>query len=284
VALIETDAPRGAAHTARWVVKKLARGGMAVATGCGGGARREVVRVLTYHRFGDRPRDPFCISPRHFAEQMRRLARARRAVSLADLRAFLAADATLPEGAVLVTVDDGCACLWREALPILREFAIPAVAFIPAGAIDANRSTSDALLTPDQLARLPELGVAIGSHSWSHRPLARLPAAQIADELSRSRAALEGWTGRRVDVFAYPFGRRGDFSDTTEQALRAAGYSLAFTAQHGAVRRGLNPLVLPRIKIEAGEPAWLFERACGGGLDAWRVVDQLAWRWQQEQP
>jgi peptidoglycan/xylan/chitin deacetylase (PgdA/CDA1 family) len=262
---------------ARWYAKKLARGGLAAASARPG--RASGVRVLTYHRFGERARDPFCLAPRDFATQMCLLAEQRRAISLDDLRAGLAGTRPLPAGAVLVTIDDGNACFWREALPILRDYAIPAVLFVPAGVLEAATAADD-MLGIDHVAQLPELGVAIGSHAWSHRSLARLSAAEIEDEVVRSRETLARWTGGPVDSFAYPFGRRSDFSSQTEAALQRAGYSCAFTSQHGAIDASMPPLRLPRIKIEAGEPAWMFARACDGGLDAWGVVDRVGWRWQ----
>jgi peptidoglycan/xylan/chitin deacetylase (PgdA/CDA1 family) len=288
--------PAASRHTiacGRWYAKKLARGGLATATSAARVAwpfaQRPQVRVLTYHRFGDQWRDPFCISVREFAAQMQRVARRGAAVSLPQVRAFVAGAAVIPPGAVLVTIDDGSACLWHRALPILRAHGIPAVAFVPAEAIavhgrDRETAAAADVLTIDQLAHLADFGITLGSHGWSHRPLAALAPAEIKDEVSRSHEALERWTGRQVDAFAYPYGRRGDFSAETERALRECGYACAFTSQHGAVLPGENAFALPRIKIEAGEPTWIFDLACTGGLDAWGLIDRVASRWQQHRP
>jgi hypothetical protein len=59
-----------------------------------------------------------------------------------------------------------------------------------------------------------------------------------------------------------------------------AGYTLAFTAQHGAVRTGANPYALPRIKVEGGESVWMFRQLVAGGLDGWSLVDRYLWRVQ----
>jgi hypothetical protein len=63
--------------------------------------------------------------------------------------------------------------------------------------------------------------------------------------------------------------------------LSQAGYRTAFTSQHGALRPGLDLLSLPRIKVEGGEPQWIFRALCQGGLDKWRWVDSALWRMQQ---
>ena len=69
----------------------------------------------------------------------------------------------------------------------------------------------------------------------------------------------------------------------TTGLLHAAGYRFAFTSQHGCIGygRSRNCLMLPRIKVEAGDPAWLFPKLCDGALDGWRYVDTLLWRAQQ---
>ncbi|MEZ4248585.1 MAG: hypothetical protein R3B99_10120 [Polyangiales bacterium] len=81
--------------------------------------------------------------------------------------------------------------------------------------------------------------------------------------------------------FAYPFGTHGDFTSETEAALRDAGYTLAFNSKHGAIHPHMDPVSLPRVKIEGGEAAWMFRLAAQGGMDAWRVVDDNLWRLQR---
>ncbi len=57
---------------------------------------------------------------------------------------------------------------------------------------------------------------------------------------------------------------------------------MGFTSQHGAIERGAPDwLQLPRVKVEAGDPGWLFPQLCHGALDVWRMVDTLLWRTQQ---
>src|SRR5260370_233397 len=75
----------------------------------------------------------------------------------------------------------------------------PAVAFIPAGLIEAPQRDPDrggiSLLEPrltwQQIIALSDAGVAIGSHAWTHRSLGSMSAAAVRREGERSRAALE---------------------------------------------------------------------------------------------
>lgn len=280
----------------RWYVKKAARKALALSSSAsgliatrGGVAGDPCLRVLTYHRFGDAHRDPFCVELKDFTRQMAWLARHECAVSFADMEAFLAGKKTLPDGAVLVTVDDGFRSLYAEALPVLRQYGIPAVAFVPAGEIaDADREPAHASgelperrLTWSELATLSAAGLVIGSHAWTHRSLAQMPASEIRDQAERSRATLAQRTGQPVTAFAYPFGTRADYNATSTQVLRESGYTCAFTSQHGAVRTGVDFFTLPRVKVEGGEAAWMFPLLCLGALDGWRWVDRTLWRLQE---
>jgi peptidoglycan/xylan/chitin deacetylase (PgdA/CDA1 family) len=273
----------------RWSLKKAARAALAVGTGLAASNRRTGaagsprLRVLMYHRFGDTPYDPFSVSLRDFEAQMAWLARRRLAVSLAQAEEFLAGTRTLPDGAVLVTVDDGLHSLYARALPVLRRYRIPAVAFIPAGLIDVAPDATgfpEPLMTWPQIAELGAAGVAIGSHAWTHRSLGRLPAAALRLEAEQSRRVLEQRIGSPVTAFAYPFGTRADYNATAARIVQECGYTSAFTAQHGAVRPGLDRFTLPRVKVEGGEPLWMFALLCRGGLDGWKWVDRTLWRLQ----
>jgi predicted dehydrogenase len=115
---------------------------------------------------------------------------------------------------------------------------------------------ADAHLSWHEVAELAANGVTVASHGWDHVSLASLDAPQLAFQLQHSRRELERRLGTRVDAFAYPFGTQRDFSPMTERAVADAGYTLAFTAQHGAVRTGANRHALPRIKVEGGEPLY----------------------------
>jgi hypothetical protein len=42
----------------------------------------------------------------------------------------------------------------------------------------------------------------------------------------------------------------------------------------------MNPISLPRVKVERGDSPWLFGLLCRGGMDAWATVDRHLWRLQ----
>ncbi len=280
----------------RWGIKKLARGGIALGSMAAGrladsnGARRSIeVRVLTYHRFGNIPRDPFCISPADFQDQISYLANREIALSLAEFEEYLHTGSPPRQGAVLVTIDDGFCSTFREALPILRDHEVPAVVFVTPSLIGKYSSGSggggshnavEDYMSWRELEQLVAARLTIGSHSMTHRSLGRMSASQVEEEVERSREILEGHLGQLVATFAYPFGTRADFNSITAHALRQAGYRCAFTSQHGAILPGSDLLHLPRVKVESGEDLWMFKLLVRGGLDAWSWVDNNLWRLQ----
>lgn len=267
----------------RWLAKKTARfaigGGSLPAVAVGQLDPRPCVRVLTYHRFEDELRSPFSVDPRVFEHQMRWLREAGLAASPDKVEALLAGRVDR-EKSVLVTMDDGDPSVHRHAFRTLTQHRIPAIAFVIAGKIGGREHMSAA-----ELRELADAGVTIGSHSMTHRSMPSLSDRELAAEVEDSKKVLEDVIGKSVDAFAYPYGTRRDFDARCGAALKRAGYALAFTSQHGPVRIGADPFFLPRVKVESGDPDWLFRAACSGALDAWRIVDAtLSWTQRAQSP
>jgi peptidoglycan/xylan/chitin deacetylase (PgdA/CDA1 family) len=257
----------------RWALKKAARFGVAGLSAPKALASQwlrlePVVRVLTFHRFGPYHRMPFSLDKSTFERQMKLLSEQKIATSLSEFESYATGQTKISRNKVLLTIDDGDPSVYEIALPILRHYGIPAVAFVLPSAVPGFPS-----MTSNQLRQLVASGVDIGSHSVNHVSMARISPAAADREAYESRDRLEQILGARVRAFAYPFGTRADVSPRAAAAVRKAGYSLAFTSLHGPVRPGLDPLMLPRIKIESGDPDWMFPAICGGGLDLWRIVD-----------
>jgi peptidoglycan/xylan/chitin deacetylase (PgdA/CDA1 family) len=272
----------------RWMLKKSARRGVAVASWASGWlAAREAIapgprlRAITYHRFGSAGRDPYCVAPAAFAAQMRWLADRGLAVSLDDVRDFVAGKKPLRPDSVLVTIDDGCRSTYTEALPILRDLGVPAVAFVSAGLVGAPPVASDHVepfCTWDELGRLRDAGIEIGSHAFDHRSLGRMTDADARAQAESSRERIARELGAPARSFAYPFGTRADFGPRTDRILADSGYEIAFNSVHGAIRPGMDAISLPRVKVEGGEGLRMFELICRGGMDAWRLLDDVLWR------
>lgn len=186
--------------------------------------------------------------------------------------AFLTPDAFLTQDrpGVLLTFDDGFANNATNALPVLEELGAPAVFFVaaqhvrdPRDWLPATRETvrrhwdredlvSDPIardlydgMSREQLASCARHPlVTIGSHTVHHPLLTGCDDATLAAELEGSKALLEDWCGRGVDLFAYP---AGDYDLRVARAVRAAGYRAAFAEDSREV--GLPPYEIPRVDL-----------------------------------
>jgi len=275
----------------RWVIKKAARIAMVLGSFVTGSlvlrkllGRGPTIRVLTYHRFGDAVRDPWCVSATVFEEQMRWLAEQKLAVSLDDVERFVRGETTLPDGAVLVTMDDGFSSVLHIAAPIMQRHRIPSVAYVTTSFMGTTSISGERYLSWDEVKRLPTAGVTVGSHAHTHRSVAKLSPQAALEEGQRSKELLEQHLGGPIRSFAYPFGMRTDESAETARMLSGCGYSSIFIAQHGTLRPGADLARLPRVKVEGGEPLWMFKLLCRGGMDGWKLFDDTLWKLQRPAP
>lgn len=93
---------------------------------------------------------------------------------------------------------------------------------------ETSRTVSSALLpmTWEMLAEMRDAGMTIGSHSKTHAFLTNETPHRVQQEVRDSRTDLRTHLGIEADVFAYP---GGDFNGSVVEAVRDAGYRLAFT-------------------------------------------------------
>jgi len=87
---------------------------------------------------------------------------------------------------------------------------------------------------------------SIGSHTVTHEFLNLVPSSEVISELSKSKRVLEEITKRKIISFAYP---SGIYTSEITDLVREAGYSFAFTTEHGANHNADDSLRLRRINI-----------------------------------
>ncbi len=175
----------------------------------------EAFLVLAYHRVNDLG-GGFMIDTvptRVFRRQAEYLARHFTVCSLEDLLSRLEAGRPLPPRSVAITFDDGYADNFDNALPVLREFGLPATIFLTVGCIEAREPLwFDRVLhafrhTERQALRLPALELDCGLHTHAERSAAAQFAltqlrrldpdrrAEGLDELERQLGASDGSLG-----------------------------------------------------------------------------------------
>jgi peptidoglycan/xylan/chitin deacetylase (PgdA/CDA1 family) len=157
-------------------LKQAARA-VAAASGCFDIARwltASSPRILMYHNF--RGPDETCdgaIGADIFRWQMTYVARHFRPLSLSDLIRRLERGDSLPDRAVVVTVDDGYASFLRWALPVLRQVEIPATLFVVSDLVESGEWLyADRLrYVCDRMARDADYATTVAAiDSFKHLP------------------------------------------------------------------------------------------------------------------
>lgn len=176
-------------------------------------ARRYPI-ILVYHRFGPRAKNPFYTSVGAFETQIRMLKRKFNLLSLRQLSEYIESAAPIPANSVVLTVDDGYEDFYTYALPVLKEYAVPATVFVVTDFINGK-----AWLWPDRIAfiikqtNLDEVSldfsgvsVRLGLRTWGEKRQAWGRVADHALELpdTECRRFIDDLSGR----FAVEFPER----------------------------------------------------------------------------
>lgn len=184
--------------------------------------------VLMYHSVAPYEQDPYRVTvhPARFSQQLRWLHR--RGLRGTSMRELLAARrAGNDRGLVGLTFDDGYADFAEHVMPVLARFEFTATVFVISDLLGEFNSWDLAgprkpLMTADQLRRVAQHGMEIGSHSRRHVSLTSLTSpCDLIGEVSESRTILEDLIGEQVGGFCYPYGH---VNKLAVDAVRAAGY------------------------------------------------------------
>ncbi len=213
------------------------------------------VTILGYHRFENPPGDPLAISSDEFEKQMQELKKRNLPViSLDDFLLWKRGEKTLPPESVLITIDDGYVSAYDIAWPILRKFGYPFVMFVYTNYVSVGGKS----VTWEQLREMHAAGVAIESHSVSHRNLTKLPKnvnepyeAWLWHELNGSREIISKKIGTPVRTIAYPY---GIFNATVQETGRRAGYEAQFTVYGKKITRATPSDEIGRYVVLSNNP------------------------------
>jgi peptidoglycan/xylan/chitin deacetylase (PgdA/CDA1 family) len=186
--------------------------------------------------------DVLTVRTKAFEQQMDFLVnRGYHTVTMEQIRAAVAGEASLPPNPVALTFDDGGLDNYSVAYPILRSRGLVATFFV----ITAFVGNSGAM-TWSQLLEMKAAGMGVESHTERHADLSALSAEALREELGRSREAIQDAMGYSPVALSYPFGR---YDQRVIDAAAAAGYLMALTTHEGAKLRPAEIYSLPRVHV-----------------------------------
>jgi peptidoglycan/xylan/chitin deacetylase (PgdA/CDA1 family) len=181
----------------------------------------------------------------------------------------------------VITFDDGFLDFYTEAFPILESYDFTATVFLPTSFINDTNTTisGQSFLSWPQVRELAKAGISFGSHSVSHKYLARLSQEQVDQELRVSRETIENQTGKDVLTFSYPYAYPEDdrqFVSFMTRSMQKSGYSGAVTTRIGTADFGNELFCLKRIPVNSEDDTCLFRAKLEGGYNWMHAVQYSA--------
>lgn len=228
---------------ARTIVEWILGFGSLIYLQCFGSSR---IVVLAYHSIGNSPWI-HAISRESFHKQVAWLSKFAEVVSIDEVGVVLSKKikrSRIPK--VVITFDDGYADWIENALPVLKEYNVPATFFITTSFRSVTSAPHD-FLTPLSMRDVEILvnnNFVIGGHGHTHRDLSVCTEAELRFELMESKRILTELSHQEINHVSYPKGRYP--SDL--KIIDEIGYLFAF-AGHGSVRYGTNRLIIPRVPV-----------------------------------
>ena len=149
-----------------------------------------------------------------------------------------------------VTFDDAFENFVQCALPELEKRHIPATVFAISGEFGKNFGPSgrpEKIMSVEQMRKLPQSLVTIGSHTVSHPLLPSVSDQRAHEELNQSRQQLESILCRQIRLFSFPF---GGFNSKLIDFCRDAGYERVFTTLPTFAFVRPDEFVVGRIRVD----------------------------------
>lgn len=153
---------------------------------------------------------------------------------------------------VCLTFDDGYQDNYDIAYPILKQLEVPFAIYVTTGFID-NRLpmwwyTNEKLGINGEAIKALDADplCTIGAHTVSHPRLDTLSPEEQQEEIEQSLQELESLLGHPILHFSYP---HGAYNADTLSIINQHAFRSVLHAWGGNIRRGANPLMLPRIEL-----------------------------------
>ena len=192
------------------------------------------IPVLLYHNIDGK--GPFSIDAATMREHFQLIRdRGIRVIPLRELIRRLDNPVPYRDRVIVITFDDGYGSMFHKLLPLVREFDYPVTLFVYADMISLKSSKN---LTWRELREMDHSGIDIQCHSISHKDLVQLSKSRdtssrrgLYEELYLSKRILELYLRKKVDFYAFPFGR---YDLNVIDLAAHSGYSRVFSTDYGS--------------------------------------------------
>jgi peptidoglycan/xylan/chitin deacetylase (PgdA/CDA1 family) len=202
---------------------------------------------------------------------LRELAAGEATVWLTEERFVAVLDAIEGREDVRISFDDGNRSDVDVALPALLERRLSATFFVLAGRLDHPEH-----LAAEDVERLVDAGMTIGSHGLHHRSWRQLDEQELAAELNDSRRVLSEIAGSPVTGASVPFGAYD--RHVLARLRRRTRYERVFTSDGGRAREGA--WLQPRTSVTVDDAPEVLATVPTRAVAAQRRVKRIVKRWR----
>ena len=225
--------------------KKMSNGLDVVEATYKSSSNEQRIAVLNYHFFydpalGEDCNESICLEVSKFREQLDYLKNnGYKTLKMSEFKKWMFGEIELPEKSVLITVDDGAKGTGKhngnKLIPILEEYNMNATLFLITGWWDVNNYRSKNLDIQSHTNDMHKYG------DCGRGQLVCYSKDQALADLKKSLEIVDN-----NDSFCYPF---YSYSDTAIQAVKEAGFQIAFAGGSVKARRSNNKYLIPRYPI-----------------------------------
>lgn len=165
---------------------------------------------------------------------------------------------------IALTFDDGMHSVFTHAMPIIKDFKIPAHLFLTAGHVGKDNNWPSQpmaaakfkMMDWRQIEACQAAGISIDAHTWSHPNLTKLTIDELEDELARCDDIIEQRLGRKPKYFAYPYG----IHDRRIRDFVKSRYIASVTTYMRPLHNSEDSAALPRLDSYYLQPSWLHNK------------------------
>jgi peptidoglycan/xylan/chitin deacetylase (PgdA/CDA1 family) len=238
---------------------KAAFGRAVTASGWLDRSLRSKMTIVAFHRVNDEIQDPLTCGSARFEEFCEFFRSHTRVIPLSEQVAGCNAGRDMG-GTLSITFDDGYLDNYEVAAPILRKLNLPATFFVTTAFIGSHTIAPWDRVLPrpmhwmnwDQVRSLDAQGFEIGCHTDTHVDMGSAQPDMVRAELEISKSKLLQELGKPAPLFAYPFGGRGNITQTTRALVREEGFVCCVSCCGGANPAIASPFDLNRVPISPG--------------------------------
>ncbi len=191
--------------------------------------------------------NPWCVSPEEFEKQMKFLnENGYKTISLDEYSEKKGKcedeKVIVDEKLVVITFDDGRLGVFEHALPIMQKFGFFATVYVVPEWVNGknipNNEKYSSFMNWNQLKGLDKKGFTIGSHTFSHKNLAKLDEIRLKSEFGLAEKTIYSKIGVNVKHFCYPYGAFSDKTmEITNKYVTSVGVKRGFGEEKSVLAR-----------------------------------------------